>query len=414
MSLRDRLRRARETGSGKASPEARKPRPTTEGIPGFLAGWKIEGGLATRVTRYDIDFPDEIDLRPFRARGDAVTPDRAAKSDFSFFDLETTGLSGGAGTVAFLAAFGRFEGKALLVRQYFMRDYPDEPAFLERCRVELDSSTVLASYNGRTFDEPLLRTRFVVNRMRPVSGPHVDALHAARRLWRKRLPDCSLGTVEAALGRERGRDIPGELVPEVWFEYLRRGDDDRMGLVLSHNAEDVASLAAVVASAFDAFANPLARADVDLGGIGRKMLQYDPARAEPVLRAAFRAGCADAAWPLYRLLAREGRTAEADRVLAAMEPSFEAWSLRSGKAERVERDFAKALALAEQARAEATTESRVLAVERRIDRLRRKIEAAASSRGEDAASEKSKAAASCKGKAAAPKLSSACRRVRRR
>ncbi|MCX7025825.1 MAG: ribonuclease H-like domain-containing protein [Spirochaetes bacterium] len=347
--------------------------PPASGTQGFFDGWNVGGPVASRELAFPVDLPETFDLRPFRRKDDRFVPDEVPSDRLIFFDLETSGLSGGAGTVVFLAAFARWNRGILSVRQHFMRDYPAEGEFLSACIGEIGDDSVLVSYNGKSFDEPLLRTRCILNRMRPFRIPHADLLYAARRLWRWSLPDCSLATVERALGRERGPDIPGEFIPEAWFSYLRNGSDPRVGMVMSHNAEDVVSLAAIAASCADAFARPLLRKDIDLGGLGRKLVEYDAEAALPVLRAAFKSGSGAAAWPLYRLLAVSGANGEAAEVLAAMEPSFAALSLRSGRAERGNRDLGEALEFAGAALTFASTEKKRAMAERRIERIREKM-----------------------------------------
>ena len=170
------------------------------------------------------------------------------------FDLETTGLSGGAGTVAFLAAFARFEpaasGFRFRLTQYLLLDYPGEGEFLEGVLGEFSSSaagSVLVTYNGRSFDSQILRTRCLMNAQVPPSLPHLDLVYPARRLWRRRLENCSLVTVEReALGVDRGEDMPGSEAPDAWFDFLKRGESERLLRICDHNLRDLEGLAAVL------------------------------------------------------------------------------------------------------------------------------------------------------------------------
>src|SRR5690606_11805408 len=114
-----------------------------------------------------------------------------------FLDLETTGLGRGTGTYAFLVGIGRFLGDHFVVRQYFMRSYPDEPAVLAAVQAELEDAAGLITFNGRSFDWPLLETRATLNRMRLPLLPHLDLLHPARRVWRPITDSCRLGDLEA-------------------------------------------------------------------------------------------------------------------------------------------------------------------------------------------------------------------------
>ena len=171
----------------------------------------------------------------------------AAPSDYVFLDLETTGLDRGAGTYAFLAGLGRFNERGFTVRQFFLADPSGERAMLLAVREEMRSSGVVVTFNGRSFDVPHLYNRFAMSRIRPPNfEPHFDALPPARRIWRRRLTSCSLQSLEQALfdiGREG--DIPGWLIPEVYFNYLRHDDSTRLPNVFLHNATDIVSLAAL-------------------------------------------------------------------------------------------------------------------------------------------------------------------------
>ena len=166
----------------------------------------------------------------------------------AFLDTETTGLAGGTGTAAFLVGLGFVDGDRFRVRQYFMRDYPEEAALLRGLADDLRRFSRLVTFNGRTFDVPLLEARYRLNRERfPLDGArHFDLLHPARRLWKLRLESCRLQSLEAALlGLRRDGDVPGEEIPQIWFDYLRRRDGRSLLRVLEHNRLDVVSLAAL-------------------------------------------------------------------------------------------------------------------------------------------------------------------------
>jgi len=170
--------------------------------------------------------------------------------DLLFLDTETTGLAGGTGTLPFLVGAGYFEDGDFCLRQYLMRDYDEEPAVLRELLDLFPRFRALATYNGKCFDAPLLHSRFLLNRLpSPLDGvPHYDLLYPARRFWRNRLPNCSLSTIEAAiLGRRREEDVPGEQIPFIFFDFLRGIRVHRMKPVISHNAEDILSLAMLAA-----------------------------------------------------------------------------------------------------------------------------------------------------------------------
>lgn len=163
-----------------------------------------------------------------------------------FIDTETTGLSGGTGTYAFIVGCGWLEDGALRVDQFFMRDQADEPALLQHLVDLIRLFDWVVSFNGAAFDLPLLRTRFIMNRMRaPLGAPtQVDLLHVARRLWRYRLADRSLDALERdLLGLSRPLDVPSYLIPDIYFRYLRGADARLLGPVFAHNRQDIVSLA---------------------------------------------------------------------------------------------------------------------------------------------------------------------------
>ena len=168
---------------------------------------------------------------------------------FAFLDTETTGLSGGSGTYAFLVGIGRFEGDEFHLAQFFMRDPLEEPAQLAAIEEFLAPCQALVSFNGKAFDIPLLQTRYLTHGWRPpfAGTAHVDLLHLARRLWRDRLPSRTLGNLEVQiLGASRTQqDVPGWMIPQLYFDYLRTHDAHPLEGVFYHNALDVVSLAAL-------------------------------------------------------------------------------------------------------------------------------------------------------------------------
>jgi uncharacterized protein YprB with RNaseH-like and TPR domain len=162
-----------------------------------------------------------------------------------FIDLETTGLAGGTGTFAFLVGLGYLELDHIVVRQYLLPDFQFEWLLLKHVDNLLSSFKNLASFNGKSFDIPLLRNRFVLNRMDSIMDdlPHLDLLHAARRIWKKRLVSCDLENLEyTILGQERGHDVPGEMIPQLYFEYIRKRQALLLRDVLEHNFHDIANL----------------------------------------------------------------------------------------------------------------------------------------------------------------------------
>jgi len=204
-----------------------------------------------------------------------------ARPPFLFLDLETTGLSGGAGTLAFLVGCGWFDDDgAFVTRQFLLTRFQDERPLLARVAAELESAGAMVSFNGKSFDAPLLETRFMFHRLEWVGArlPHVDILHPARRFWKAPVggpnghryaptagdsadtvgrlfraagPDsssCSLQTLERQIvGARRNGDIPGFQIPGRYFQFVRSGDAAPLQTILEHNRLDLLTLAALTA-----------------------------------------------------------------------------------------------------------------------------------------------------------------------
>jgi uncharacterized protein YprB with RNaseH-like and TPR domain len=179
-----------------------------------------------------------------------------------FLDLETTGLFGGAGTQAFLIGGAFIDGTSIRIRQFLLPGFEHERVVLRELQAWAASHGALCTYNGRTFDVPLIETRFMFHRIPcPLDGvPHLDMLHAARRLWKQRplttgTPDpddssCSLAVLERHIaGVHRVGDVPGYEIPSRFFTFVRTGDARPLEAVLEHNRLDLISLAAVLARA---------------------------------------------------------------------------------------------------------------------------------------------------------------------
>ncbi len=173
-------------------------------------------------------------------------PDPINLDEILIFDLETTGLAGGTGTYPFLMGFGIFEKNNIKIRQYFLPDFGREISAYLDIRNFQKETNVLLSYNGKTFDYPLLRNRFILNR---VDNPfenyaHLDLLHAARRLYKKHLPSCSLASIEKyVFSFNRWRDIEGALIPQSYFTFLQTGELNDIQRIIDHNQQDIVSLA---------------------------------------------------------------------------------------------------------------------------------------------------------------------------
>lgn len=226
----------------------------------------------------------------------------------AFLDTETTGLGGGAGIYAFMIGVGTFEPWAgpaaaipshFVVRQFFMRTPAEERAVLVALAELLDGYELTVTFNGRTFDLPLLRVRYAQNRrfaalragaaLLAEDRPHLDLLHPARRLWRKRLQSCRLSNLEAMiLGLQRNEDdVPGYLIPALYTDYLRTGNAAEMRRVFYHNCEDIISMVGLAERLSRAYGetDPPTLDGLDLAALGRV---YEQAGRLDQAEAAYR------------------------------------------------------------------------------------------------------------------------------
>lgn len=206
-----------------------------------LPGEELAPGLWLRETRHSLDpgWPLELD-----GRFDRRESMRA--SDLMFFDTETTGLAGGTGTRAFMIGAADLHGAGLRVRQLTITSTAAEPLMLDEFRKWLIPSTVLVSYNGKSYDSPLLKTRYrLMRQSEPLSAlSHLDLLYATRRRYRGVFENCRLATIERqALGIVREDDLPGSEAPGAWLGYLRGGSAQLLRRVIEHNHQDVVTLA---------------------------------------------------------------------------------------------------------------------------------------------------------------------------
>jgi hypothetical protein len=302
----------------------------------------------------------------------------------AYIDTETTGLAGGAGTYAFAAAVARPIDCGLRLAQLFLPQPGQEAAFLHRLHAELDGADAVASFNGSSFDLPLLRTRWVMARMRGdlAMPPHVDLLTLVRALYRHRLENCTLRMVEERLlGYERDDPIASALVPEAYFAYLQRGSSAMLDAVLEHNRLDVISLVHL-------HSRLLARlrgADADMNAadwlaLGRHRLRRG-ARADGwrALRNAtsFRQGdaAATAGLLIARRLSQRGSVSGAEELLGWLEERVsEDVRLPVARARLLEwRRRAPDLALAVVEDAQQRMPEEAAGLEPRRTRLRRKV-----------------------------------------
>jgi len=181
---------------------------------------------------------------------------------FIFLDTETTGLSGGTGTMAFMVGVARFRGESLAMEQFFLRSPAEEAALLAGLEEFCDGMAAVVTYNGKSFDIPILNTRYILQGFTsPFEDlPHLDLLHLTRRIWRARLEQCNLGNIEQQILQLQrdGDEVPGYLVPEYYAQYLRDGNAEPLRGIFYHNEQDVLSLAALFALFADMLEAPTA------------------------------------------------------------------------------------------------------------------------------------------------------------
>jgi uncharacterized protein len=188
-----------------------------------------------------------------------ASKETADPEQWLFLDIETTGVSGGSGTYPFLIGLAWWEGGGLEIEQLFMRDYADEPAVLHALGERLAERKVLVTFNGKSFDWPLIETRYRMCRQAPLPGlrAHLDFLHSARSLWRLRLGSVRLSELERrVLGRVRTGDIFSGLIPRIYLDFMRGGCPEKLIPVFTHNQMDLRGLAALSARILSLLADP--------------------------------------------------------------------------------------------------------------------------------------------------------------
>lgn len=249
-----------------------------------------------------------------------------------FLDTETTGLSGGAGTVAFMMGLGYLDGPHFCITQLMIQNYADEPAMLRRAAQLMARFDAVVTFNGNSFDLPLIESRFTMCRMRAEYRPleRLDLMHPARRLWRRRLGSCRLQMLERHILRQgRKDDLPGSEAPKRFFEYLKSGDFAPLEPVFLHNRLDVASLASLLCALEEAYKSPDSLTEAaDLLSMG--LLLDRRGEAAPAARC-YRAAAKPAPLSTIAALRGEKHAAEANRAFSLMLRRAGEWS----RAERV-------------------------------------------------------------------------------
>jgi uncharacterized protein len=282
----------------------------------------------------------------------------AAPETWAFLDTETTGLSGGIGTCAFLVGVGCITKEGFRVRQFFMRGYGEEASLLDSLARHLQTFEVLITYNGASFDQPLLESRYRLNRAKSPFPrlPHLDLLHGARRLWKLRFDSCRLVDLEnQILGFEREGDIPGAMIPYVYFEYLRTRWIERLVPVFHHNALDILTLACLTGIVPHAFKDATTSNGAELTGIARWLTKSgDSERALPLFRRAVESGLRDdllfrTLWDIARLDRAAAPEIWSDLAGSRNPYRVKALSELAKHAEHAEKNYAQALEFTRQA-----------------------------------------------------------------
>lgn len=262
MNLKEKLARL---DRNQTAIHPQKESPLQREVSDFLPGekWEIDAGACWLIrNRYPFHFVHGTVQLGNLCQNDAshialLNKDPGLQAiplqELVFIDTETTGLSGGIGTVAFLVGIGYFEGEQFVIDQFFMRDFNDEPAvlhsFLHSVERAQNRGGAIVSFNGKSYDLPLLFNRAVFHRLLRSAVPvtHIDLLHSARRFWKKSLPDCKLGTLETSLlNIRRSGDVPGFMIPEIYFRFLRVQDPRPLLPVFYHNRMDILSLVGIL------------------------------------------------------------------------------------------------------------------------------------------------------------------------
>ena len=270
MDMRSISDKLTSLGVGKGMPTQPKPKPESHSIDSVVAGTFVptpRGDVfiseQTYPSNYIYGASSLLSSFPLSFISQWANDPQVSSlpiSKFAFLDTETSGLSGGTGTYAFLVGAARFIDDKFVLQQFFMRDPAEEPALLEGLAKFLAPCQSLVTFNGKAFDAPLLSTRYRLHQI-PIpyqDYSHLDLLPLARRLWRDRLESRALKFLEEhVLGLKRSsEEVPGFEIPWLYFDYLRSGDARQLGGVFYHNAMDVVAMAALLAHMNDMLESP--------------------------------------------------------------------------------------------------------------------------------------------------------------
>lgn len=290
------------------------------------------------------------------ALGDALTADMdriadeagLAPHELLFIDTETTGLAGGTGTLPFLVGVAQFTVSGIRVRQYLLTGFSGEAAMLEQLSTLLPAAAPLVSFNGKSFDVPLLSTRLRLSRMADVmiARPHVDLVHITRRAYGSAWPDCRLVTAEQRLlDFVREGDISGAEMPQVWFDFVRFNHTKKLQAVLQHNFWDVLTMVALLPRLAAALTAP-AEVGADVWRVAKHTLRH---RGDAAAQQQLQQGRDHLTWQgaleLARLHRRRGEHEDAAKIWShwAERGCVEAIEHLAKHLEHVQGDYAAAL-----------------------------------------------------------------------
>jgi uncharacterized protein YprB with RNaseH-like and TPR domain len=261
------LRKQQPRAAVAPSPPRKRPRDADTSLAARLAGRVVRPGVVLLDAEIASANVSSVAGLPSTAAANTLHDGDIEDTAPWFLDTETTGLAGGTGTLAFMVGLARWEGGCLHIRQYLLSDFGGEPGMLTDVAQRLGAAPLVVTYNGRSFDGPLISARSRLARLGDplVGARHLDLLPFTRRAFAHRWRDCRLATVERELlDIQRVDDLPGWAAPQAWLDWIRHGRTDELARVVTHNRQDLVSLAALLptlariySGAFHAQANPV-------------------------------------------------------------------------------------------------------------------------------------------------------------
>jgi uncharacterized protein YprB with RNaseH-like and TPR domain len=317
-TLRERIARLEQRGRGRPV-DATRPAPAggvaVETLAATLEGEVIADGVIRIHKRFALSGQlGRIGLQALRTEPPGLPGDADnSKRRHVYVDTETTGLSGGSGTLAFLVGLAVVTDQAIELTQFLLTKFCAEAASLSAFAACLTSEDRLVSYNGKSYDLPLLTSRFRMQALpQPFADlPHLDLLHPVRRLFGNRWNNCRLLSVEQhLLGFARVDDLPGSEAPAAWFSYVRGGHAGQLVKVVAHNQQDIVSLPVAHTALAQAIAKP-ADFGVDIHALGRWLAESDADAARALLQSHSGHLCDAAKRFLAQLLRRAGHWPQA-------------------------------------------------------------------------------------------------------